>query len=106
MCINTRCHACAARIGRVSGGTPGFASPEVMQSWLDNHFTQRPETIDGKKADVFSLGATLFKLLTMDTFVELPGSDVEDLMYDIAQCKSPEVRGRVSITSPDTLRFL
>lgn len=95
VCTDMYCPACAAKFRKVYGGTPGFMSPEVMQSWVALYFRKEPERIDGAKADVYSVGATLYMLLTLDTFLEIPGSDTEGLLYDIEQCTCSEVRSRV-----------
>ena len=94
VCTDMYCPACAAKFRRVYGGTAGFMSPEVMQSWLALHAKKEPERIDGAKADVYSVGATLYMLLTLDTFLEIPGSNAKDLVQDLTYCTSLLVRSR------------
>jgi len=71
------------------------ASKTKTGTVIGSPYYMAPEQLEGKKvdgrADLFSLGVTLFQLLTG----ELPfkGDSIANLMYNIANEKHPDIRG-------------
>ena len=64
-------------------GTPGFTAPEVLNASSDNEY-------DGKKADVFSFGMTLFSII-YDTLPFFYCDNRNKINFDIQNNKRPEL---------------
>ena len=87
-------------------GTLGYLSPEGMQSWanVDYKLPSRQE-FSCKESDVFALGATLYEMITQETYVSMRERRADevitavirlaDMLQCIEQCRSAEVRGGV-----------
>ncbi|MCC6466363.1 MAG: serine/threonine protein kinase [Planctomycetes bacterium] len=79
----------------VSMGTPAYMSPEQARG-------QRERV--GKKSDVYSLGATLFTLLTAKRPVE--GESAYELMLHVAESESPKWPRQALEDVPQDLRAI
>lgn len=92
-------------IPRAVCGTPGFIPPEALQSLLDADRRAKGEKLPNfpcKAADVWSLGATLYYMITLETLAPVQqcksisaSSLTAERQKYIALCSSTKVRNRV-----------